>query len=131
METVRTYCFAASMVHGCIKPVHNVCCSEICCAAYQLKNHLNEDRDYSHVPESVWNMLVQWYGITGRSRPIMRGVVEHGGSTWLELYPAKLKLYLYPHMEEYTELLFSEVHTVGEHTVRVALHAPCLLNLSE
>ena len=110
------------------------CMLFICSAAYQLKNHLSEDKDYAHVPESVWNMLVQWYGMTVRSRPIMRGVIEHGGSTWLELYPAKLQLHLYPHMQDHTELVFSEVHTVGEQcsgSCYPSLHAPWLLNLSE
>ncbi|XP_019860639.1 PREDICTED: ubiquitin carboxyl-terminal hydrolase 11-like [Amphimedon queenslandica] len=46
----------------------------------ELKDFLREGPDYALLPEEAWNYLINWYGLSLHSKPIMRPVVEAGTS---------------------------------------------------
>ena len=82
-----------------------------------IKDHLLEERDFFFLPEAAWNKLVEWYSITGDSRPIQRMVIEPGRyvkQNTIEVYPLKLKLCIHPPIEKLTTVPFSKGHTVGK-----------------
>ena len=82
-----------------------------------LKDHLQEDLDYSLVPEEVWKKFVAWYGLEKSSKPILRKVVEHGlyiKHCKVEVYLVEFKLALHPDVKTYQTKKFSRADTVGE-----------------
>ena len=38
----------------------------------ELKDYLREGPDYALLPEEAWNLLIDWYGLSIHSKPIMR-----------------------------------------------------------
>lgn len=102
-----------------------------------LKEHLMEELDYSLVPESAWNKLLSWYGISNTSRPIARycntiiciilynngvyypyrTVVEYGlymKHCKVEVYLLNFKLSLHPKLNDTIVKSFSRADTVGQ-----------------
>ncbi|CAI8056970.1 Ubiquitin carboxyl-terminal hydrolase 4 [Geodia barretti] len=85
--------------------------------SHALKEHLMEELDYSLVPESAWNKLVVWYGVSDTSRPVARTVVEYGlymKHCKVEVYLLNFKLSLHPKLSETVTKSFSRADTVAE-----------------
>ena len=76
-----------------------------------------EELDYFLLPESAWNMLTSWYGLSSNSRAIGRKVVEHGmymKHIKVEVYLLEFKLVIYPNFEDFKPHGFSRADTVGD-----------------
>ena len=73
--------------------------------------------DYFLLPESAWNMLTSWYGLTSKSRAIARKVVEHGlymKHLKVEVYLLEFKLAIYPNISDFKYHGFSRIDTIGD-----------------
>ena len=73
--------------------------------------------DYFLLPESAWNMLTSWYGLTSKSRAIARKVVEHGlymKHLKVEVYLLEFKLTIYPNISDFKYHSFSRIDTIGD-----------------
>ena len=69
----------------------NLCSDNIDLAHRQvvLRDNFMEELDYFLLPESAWNSLTLWYGLTRNSRAIARRVVEYG------MYTKHIKVEVY------------------------------------
>ena len=76
-----------------------------------------EELDYFLLPESAWNMLTSWYGLTHNSRTIARKVYEHGmylKHMKVEIYLFEFKLTIHPNLSSFKLHWFSRTDTVGD-----------------
>lgn len=81
-----------------------------------VRDHLMEELDYFLLPESAWNRLISWYGLTFNSRVIARKVVEHGmymKHCKVEVYLLEFKLVIHPNFNIVKPHNFSRGDTVG------------------
>ena len=86
-----------------------------------LKDHLMAELTYTLVPEEAWEKLVGWYGMADNSRPIARKVNEYGlyiKHLQVEMYRLKLKLCVYPKLDEHVIEELSRADTVGEYKLQ-------------
>ena len=82
-----------------------------------IRDHLMEELHYFILPESAWNRLISWYGLTCNSKVIARNVVFHGFYTKhciVEVYLLEFKLVIYPDFNNIKPHSFSRADTVGD-----------------
>ena len=75
-----------------------------------------EELDYFLLPESAWNRLISWYGLTCNSKVIARNVVVHGfymKHCKVEVYLLEFKLVIHPNFNIVKPHNFSRGDTVG------------------
>lgn len=85
--------------------------------AETLKEHLMEELDYYLLPESAWEKLSSWYGISQGSHPVPRKVVEHGlymKHCKVEVYLLEFKLCTHAKQGEIVCKQFSRSSTVAD-----------------
>ena len=76
-----------------------------------------EELDYFLLPESAWNMLTSWYGLTSNSRVIARKVEEYGmllKHMKVEVYLLVFKLTVHPNINDFKPCSFSRGDTVAD-----------------
>ena len=82
-----------------------------------VRDHLMEELDYFLLPESAWNRLISWYGLTCNSKVIARKVVVHGmymKRCKVEVYLLEFKLVIYPDFNNIKPHSFSRADTIGD-----------------
>jgi len=81
----------------------------------KLKEHLVEDSNFTLLPESLWNKLVEWYGMQDGQEPVSRRVIDLGvfsKNLKVEIYLVELHLSHMKEPEATTPKSFSQVDTV-------------------
>lgn len=76
-----------------------------------------DELDYFLLPESAWNKLVSWYGLSKGSKVVARKVVEYGlymKHCKVEVYLLDFKLCVHPNLNDPKKKEFSRADTVGK-----------------
>ena len=76
-----------------------------------------DELDYFLLPESAWNKLHSWYGLSTGSKVIARKVVEYGlymKHCKVEVYLLEFKLCVHPNLNDVNKREFSRADTVGK-----------------
>ena len=76
-----------------------------------------EELSYFLLPETAWNKLTSWYGLSENSSVIVRKVVEHGmymKHCKVEVYLLEFKLCVHPNFNNVKPHSFSRGDTVGD-----------------
>ena len=82
-----------------------------------LLDCLMEELDYYLLPETAWNKVIMWYGLSQNSRPLARKVVEFGKymkHCVVEIYQFEFKLSIHPNINDAKIRSFSRADTVGD-----------------
>jgi len=81
----------------------------------EIRDHLIDELDYAMVPEEVWTVLLNNFGLTQGQEPIKRKVVEHGmfvKHCKVEVYFTEFQLAENSNPEEIIKNKFSETDTL-------------------
>ena len=83
----------------------------------ELREHMVTDMDYTIMPESAWNKLVETFGLTEGQTPVARKVIDSGmfvKHCKVEVYFMELKLAENSNMDNECHVKFSRNDTLGK-----------------
>ena len=86
----------------------------------ELREHMVTDMDYTIMPESAWNKLVEAFGLTEGQNPVARKVIDSGmfvKHCKIEVYFMELKLAENSSMNDVRSAKFSRNDTLGRRTM--------------
>ncbi|XP_064398355.1 ubiquitin carboxyl-terminal hydrolase 15-like isoform X3 [Halichondria panicea] len=82
-----------------------------------LRERLVDEMDYFLIPESAWNKLASWYGLSPSSKVISRRVIEYGlceKHLKVEVYLLEFQLCAQPYLNDVKTREFSRADTVSD-----------------
>ena len=82
----------------------------------ELRDHMVTDMDYTIMPESAWDKLVEAFGLTGGQKPVARKVIDSGmfvKHCKIEVYFMELKLAENSTINDVRSAKFSRNDTLG------------------
>ena len=83
---------------------------------------MRKELDYFLLPETAWNTLTSWYGLSQSSSVIARKVIEYVDTymmkqtniEYVEVYLLEFKLAIHPNISDFKCCSFSRIDTVGD-----------------